>query len=290
MNCHICDSSKQLIILKHKNDRFIKKLACPMIQYVLCQKCGLAFQNPQPERELLARFYQEGEFEIDMSEKYFRASKKDAQQKSFWLKKYYGEGQGKKVLEIGSSAGILLDELRNDGWIVFGIEPSVSFSAYSRNYFGMNIQTGFLDEATFAGERFDVIIALHVLEHVTDPIRFLRIIGSKLAQNGVLFLEVPNIFGMRSDRSVVDYFCSIHMMMFTPKTITGLLGKAIFNVIELDVTERGISILATPNGAYTFDPEDINNILSTLKKHRWKHWVYVLLRKIRTVVSYLKDT
>ncbi|MBI5370005.1 class I SAM-dependent methyltransferase [Candidatus Uhrbacteria bacterium] len=289
MNCPICDSGNYQVLLRHGKDRYIKKLSCPKIQYVLCRECGFTFQNPQPDGEALKRFYVEGEFETSTSEKYFRVSREDAQSKIVWLKKNYGEGEGENALEIGSSSGIFLNELKKCGWNVFGIEPSVPFSKYSRDYFGLNIQTGFFSERTFHHEKFDLIVALHILEHVPDPLNFLQNIHARLNKKGVLFLEVPNIFGMRADRAVTDYFSSIHLMMFTPKTIVGLLGKAHFVVTTLTITDRGISVLAIPGTQTTFEKENNKKILRVLKQHAFKHQWYLLQNRLLRLFRLFKS-
>ena len=124
--------------------------------------------------------------------------------------------------------------------------PSFPLSQYARENLGLDIQTGFFNETTFQNETFNLIIALHVIEHTTNPVVFLNAVHSKLSQHGVLFIEVPNIFSMRADRTIFDYFSSIHMMMFTPITITNLLSKTGFQTIIQEVTDRGISVLAKP--------------------------------------------
>ena len=42
-------------------------------------------------------------------------------------------------------------------------------------------------------ECYDLIILRHVLEHVHDPIQFLRNLIKRLNENGLIYLEVPNI-------------------------------------------------------------------------------------------------
>lgn len=42
------------------------------------------------------------------------------------------------------------------------------------------------------GQRYDVILCCHVLEHMADPATMLRQLGSLLAEDGLLYVEVPD--------------------------------------------------------------------------------------------------
>lgn len=274
--CPICHSTQQCQLLRHKKDRFIKKIACNDITFVLCKYCGFTFQNPQPDHLSLNAFYKQGEFELETSEKYFKSSKLDAQKKTVWLQKNLNKNRNGRVLEIGSSAGFLLHALRDEGWDVCGVEPSTPLSCYAKETLGLDIRTGFFEETTLPDKTFDLIIALHVIEHSTNPVEFLNIVRSKLSEDGVLFIEVPNIFSMRADRSIFDYFCSIHMAMFTPITISNLLSKTGFQTMVCEITDRGISVLAKPGGQKEMKKESVRKIKTALLRHRLKHLVYTL--------------
>ena len=39
--------------------------------------------------------------------------------------------------------------------------------------------------------QFDVVIISHVLEHVSDPIEFLKLMTLKLREGGILYVDVP---------------------------------------------------------------------------------------------------
>ena len=283
--CPICDSEQQRRLLRHKKDQYIQKIACDNIQFVLCDSCGFTFQNPQPDNLSVNAFYDQGEFELETAGKYFRSSKLDAEKKTAWLRKHLNKNERGSVLEIGSSSGFFLCSLREEGWSVRGVEPSSPLSQYARENLGLDIQTGFFTETTFQNETFNLIIALHVLEHTTNPIEFLKAIHSKLSRDGILFIEVPNIFSMRANRSIYDYFSSIHMMMFTPITISNLLSKTGFQTIMQEVTDRGISVLAKPGAQKTFQKESVRKIKTALWKHQIRHLLYIFKKRLNQILK-----
>ena len=42
-------------------------------------------------------------------------------------------------------------------------------------------------------KKFDIITAFDVIEHVLDPLNFLRKLKKKLKKNGIIFVYTPNI-------------------------------------------------------------------------------------------------
>ena len=57
-----------------------------------------------------------------------------------------------------------------------------------------------LEEYHTIGERFDYIIACHVLEHVPNPWGFIRTLGELLVKRGKLFLTIPDKRFIAEDR------------------------------------------------------------------------------------------
>lgn len=71
-------------------------------------------------------------------------------------------------------------------------------------------------EALAAGERFELVVASEVLEHVDKPVAFLKSLKERLAPEGRIFLTVPNGYGPSELASSFE----------TLMALTGLLGLA----------------------------------------------------------------
>ncbi|HUI57772.1 MAG TPA: class I SAM-dependent methyltransferase [Bryobacteraceae bacterium] len=62
---------------------------------------------------------------------------------------------------------------------------------------GFNIQLGDAESHQFA-EKFDVILALHIIEHLGHPLALLQNAARNLNPGGILVVETPNPFSIQS--------------------------------------------------------------------------------------------
>ncbi|WP_338880521.1 class I SAM-dependent methyltransferase [Achromobacter veterisilvae] len=97
---------------------------------------------------------------------------------------------GKRVLEIGCGTGYLLSLLKARGADVLGIEPGAQGRDGSNRH-GVQIINGFFPHPAVAG-KFDLVIAYGVLEHIVDPVGFMRTIADSLSEGGAAYIAVPD--------------------------------------------------------------------------------------------------
>ena len=77
---------------------------------------------------------------------------------------------------------------------------------------------------------------IHVLEHISNPLALLREINKILKPQGVLFVEVPNLDSLEFQlfREKWGYLSAPrHLNHFTTQTLTRILNKAGFRIIEI---------------------------------------------------------
>lgn len=106
-------------------------------------------------------------------------------------------GKGKHVLELGTAAGAMTQMLREYCLCsVVGVEIDPISAERARPYCDKLI-VGNLDELNLVTElgsdRFDVVVAADVLEHLRDPWRCLEIVRQLLKPEGYLVLSIPNV-------------------------------------------------------------------------------------------------
>lgn len=107
-----------------------------------------------------------------------------------WLKKRFDKS--KKCLELGYGEGLTAKELSshfNDYTIVEGSEKLVELA--KQECPGAKLDKGLFEEYA-PKEKFDLILALHVLEHVDNSARILGQIRKWLNDGGQLVVLVPN--------------------------------------------------------------------------------------------------
>ena len=173
-SCPICDSRctvRQMIVetwphIRHEIMPGVEVDAALLTYFFTCQNCHVVFQNPRLSDEELNRFYSEGFYrrmldttdeKIDQDESY--RAKIDSE----IIKQHVGNINSH--LDIGCSRGYLLEAVGADTKV--GVESNISYVTASdvKVYSEIN---------QVAHKSFDLLTAIHILEHVSDPVGFLK--------------------------------------------------------------------------------------------------------------------
>lgn len=106
-------------------------------------------------------------------------------------------GEHKRVLELGSAVGSmtrLMKEVNACSVVAMELDPEMAQMAepYCERMVVGNVESMDLD-LTFGDDRFDVIVAADILEHLYDPWACLRKIRKFLKPEGYLVISVPNV-------------------------------------------------------------------------------------------------
>ena len=104
---------------------------------------------------------------------------------------------GLRILDIGCGAGILSEPLARLGPAVVGIDPSESNIAVARHHaaqseLAVDYRATTAEVLAAAGERFDVVLAMEVIEHVADPGLFVEVTADLVRPGGLLFVATLN--------------------------------------------------------------------------------------------------
>jgi SAM-dependent methyltransferase len=156
------------------------------------------------------------------------------------------EPRPRRLLEIGCGFGFGLDIARRMlGWEVQGYDPS-PFAQAGRKILTLPIvSTYFTPEAEAPATR-DVVLASEVLEHLDDPVGFLRGIRTALRPGGVLVLTTPNLGAVQPSMPeglLIPLLSSgYHTVLHTKGSLAVALQRAGFTTIEIE--ERGAQLLA----------------------------------------------
>lgn len=248
--CILCDEIKSdYIIVKHKTRNSEHKI-------IQCPCCGLKQLYPLPsfkeDKDYYDRNPHDKETTPDFSiEDIYEKWKYQNEYRIKYLEKDVHIRKGEKILDFGCGYGFLMEMLNAKGYDVEGVEISEDRLNVIKNRQGTleKVKSFNLFDSDIPNEcieRYGTILAFHVIEHITEPVRFLKKMGEMMKMGGDLLLEMPNIDNILMDISPEfnDYnYIRDHVAYYTPELIKKVVEQAGFEV----VTQKGVQIYGLIN-------------------------------------------
>ncbi|KQX18062.1 MULTISPECIES: bifunctional 2-polyprenyl-6-hydroxyphenol methylase/3-demethylubiquinol 3-O-methyltransferase UbiG [unclassified Sphingomonas] len=102
---------------------------------------------------------------------------------------------GRRAADVGCGAGLLAEPLARMGAAVTGIDAAPENIAVAKLHAatqGLAIDYRAGGVEALAGERFDLVTSMEVIEHVADPAAFVAELAGLLAPGGIMILSTPN--------------------------------------------------------------------------------------------------
>lgn len=215
-----------------------------------CETCGFAHLLPIPSQSDLDSYY---------ASDYYASTKpsciSDRERDFSWWQRVYEDrirsisqylsSDQRTILDIGSGTGHFLLVAQQLNWHSVGIEPSKQAYDYCIQ------QTGVFNVCHSTFEKWNkvtrkpIFSAIHmqeVLEHLPDPRTTLRSIHKLLVPGGILCIVVPNDFSpvQYAATSILKlppwWIVPEHINYFTPSTLTSLLERCSYEIIDLTTT------------------------------------------------------
>lgn len=95
-----------------------------------------------------------------------------------------------KILDVGCGTGAVLDFLKDRGFIVEGVDNNEEALKYCRNK-NLSVTLGSAEKMEYPDETFDLVLALDVLEHLSDPALAVKEVFRVLKKGGLFIATVP---------------------------------------------------------------------------------------------------
>lgn len=234
--CYLCGNRKYETVsdtLRYGEKKSVKK----------CLACELVFIDPPMTKGEEERFYQEEYGKIfakekdTTPEKLFNARYPEAVAYYELVKSYISKQD--KCLELGCASGYFLNYIKDKVSAITGYEPFIEFKRFCSSL-GINMVED-LEEC--ADGSFDKIFMFFLLEHLNDPVPYMKNLERVLKPGGAILAVVPNvedvllsIYNIPKLREF--YFTVAHPFYYSKKTLAAMFDKAGFTGYEILPAQR----------------------------------------------------
>lgn len=158
-----------------------------------------------------------------------------------YLADHPGRAEGLRLLDVGSGTGEMVDMLKEFGHVTaLDSSPHAVEYCRQRHPSGVEVRQGIAPDDLVPGERFDLVTAFDVVEHIDDDVAALRAFRSALPVGGRMVLTVPAYHTLWSNHDVY----SGHMRRYRRDTLLDLVRKA--GGFRVDRTSYFNSLLFLP--------------------------------------------
>lgn len=149
----------------------------------------------------------------------------------------------KRVLDFGCGEGAFSQRMIDAGMTVDGVDINTKqIKAGIADRFELDLNTA--DVTKEINRKYDVVVAVEILEHLQNPWKYLNDCSSLLNENGVIILSTPNIsafpsrlrFMMRGTIWAYEKSDLVHGHI-TPLSYVQL--ENMFNHFKLEVVQKG---------------------------------------------------
>ena len=150
---------------------------------------------------------------------------------------------GKSALDVGCGAGLLSEPLARLGASVTGLDAAPENIAAAKAHAagqGLTIDYRAGGIEALAGETFDLVVSMEVIEHVTDPAGFVSGLAGALADDGLLILSTPNrtplsrlaLITIGEGLGMVPRGTHDWSKFLTPRELIGLIEQAGLTLVD----------------------------------------------------------
>ena len=200
---------------------------------------GLVQQTSSPQlRATLRRIY-EAEHNVGYLQDGHMFSKGYGDDLLEFIRRTVSPSKARRVLEIGCGGCYLLERLARDGFDVTGVDPSPIAAAKGAEK-GIKVVPDFYPSAQATG-CFDVVLHADVLEHVEDPIGFLKLQRDQVSKDGILIISTPDCT-QSIELGDVSMALHQHLNYFNEDALAHAVTSAGFRVLAVERARFGGSL------------------------------------------------
>jgi SAM-dependent methyltransferase len=167
-------------------------------RYAECAECGSLYASPRPTPDLLRGYLETSEAVEFWSTQFYRQTEAARREQMFRpraariaaLANRYGLPADATCADIGAGYGLFALELAAVGRFarLVAVEPDARLASICRDH-GFEVVEKWVEDLTHQDVRAHLATAFEVLEHVYDPLTFLRASSNAVTAGGLLFFS-----------------------------------------------------------------------------------------------------
>lgn len=153
------------------------------------------------------------------------------------IKKYF-QNHPIRLFDVGCGNGWFIETIQQYCYVQMAL--GMDFSSRAIEICKSKGITAVQGELRNIKERFNLITAIHVFEHIPDPRAFLKDIESKLEDDGILMLSLPNTRGLGKrifGKNWVGFNVPRHVVNYNKKTLLTSLNLTNLEIIDYKTSE-----------------------------------------------------
>jgi 2-polyprenyl-3-methyl-5-hydroxy-6-metoxy-1,4-benzoquinol methylase len=145
-----------------------------------------------------------------------------------------------RLLEVGASSGQFLVNVKDKVAEVNAVELDRACCDFMQSELNISADHEFLRQSKFADETYDVVCSFQVMEHVENPVGFLKDLRLSVRPGGKLFIEVPNLHDPLLTVWSVNayktfYYHSAHLHYFSEISLRRVARDAGFKPEQIEI-------------------------------------------------------
>jgi len=239
--------------------------------YSSCDECGTLYQSPRPPVEAFEAFYENSRSSRYWAEVFFPVVAEARREHIFRPRaKHLASICNQKglkpetVVDVGAGYGIFLEEWQRiyPGTKGIAVEPFRRLANVCRER-GLEVVEGFAEDVDSYAETGDLVVCFEVLEHVYDPLGFVRALSQFAKPNGYVMVSTLGVDGF--DIQVLwekskSIFPPHHINFLSVDGFRRLFSRSGF--VQIEVLTPGKLDVDIVRNAYLKDP-------TVLDEHRY---------------------
>jgi SAM-dependent methyltransferase len=199
----------------------------------VCVACGHGWIDPMPSQGLLNYLYGLGSQSVIGAEwPEVEVSSLSVPGQLVSARELRAGAPARRYFELGPGKGLLYTQFIDRGWECHGVEPG----AWGQKLPGVFSDFSAMPKSLAA----DVIVALDVLEHISNPVAALRQLRSLAAPGAKVYAAMPNRESLRARIGREDWRMLRplgHVNYWSRSSVSRAFAQAGFNIEELRKTD-----------------------------------------------------